>query len=66
MEKIKSIGKYFFLFFNILLFKIKKIYFKTNFYNKKISKNSPSKFNYRPSLHIISSLTSFDKKKNKN
>ena len=63
MQKIKSISKYFFLIYKILLFNLKKTYFKSDFYNKKISKNLPSKFNYKPSLHIINSLISFNKKK---
>ena len=63
MQKIKSISEYFFLIFKFFLFKLKILYFKSNFYNKKISNNLPSKFNYKPSLHIINSLTSFNKKK---
>ena len=63
MQKIKSISEYFFLIFKFFLFKLKIFYFKSNFYNKKISNNLPSKFNYKPSLHIINSLTSFNKKK---
>jgi len=63
MQKIKSIGEYFFLICKFFLFKLKIFYFKSNFYNKKISNNLPSKFHYKPSLHIINSLTSFNKKK---
>ena len=63
MQKIKSIGEYFFSFYKIILFKLKISYLKSSFYNKKISNNLRSKFNYKPSLHIINSLTSFDKKK---
>ena len=63
MQKIKSISEYFFLICKFFLFKLKIFYFTSNFYNKKISNNLPSKFNYRPSLHIINSLTSFNKKK---
>ena len=63
MQKIKSISEYFFLICKSFLFKIKYFYFKSNFYNKKITSDLPSKFNYRPSLHIINSLTSFSKKK---
>ena len=63
MQKIKSISEYFFLTCRFFLFKLKIFYFKSNYYNKKISKNLPSKFNYKPSLHIINSLTSFNKKK---
>ena len=63
MKKLKSISGYFFFFFNIFLVKLKTSYFKTVFYNTKISKNLPSRFNYKPSLHIINSLMSFDKKR---
>ena len=63
MQKIKSISEYFFLIFKFFLFKLKIFYFKSNFYNKKISNNLPSKFDYRPSLHIINSLTSINRKK---
>ncbi len=64
MQKIKSISEYFFLTFKFFLFKLKILYFKSNFYNKEISNNLPSKFDYKPSLHIINSLISFNKKKN--
>lgn len=63
MQKIKSISEYFFLISKFFLFKLKILYFKSNFYKKKISNNLPSKFDYKPSLHIINSLTSFNKKK---
>ena len=63
MQKIKSISEYFFSIYKILLFRLKISYFKSNFYDKKISTNSPYKFDYKPSAHIINSLTSFDKKK---
>jgi uncharacterized heparinase superfamily protein len=63
MQKIKSISEYFFLIFKFFLFRLKIFYFKSNYYNKKILNNLPSKFNYKPSLHIINSLISFNKKK---
>jgi len=63
MQKIKSISEYFFLIFKFFLFKLKILYFKSSFYNKKISNNFPSKFDYKPGLHIINSLTLFNKKK---
>ena len=63
MQKIKSISEYFFSIYKILLFKLKISYLKSSFYNKKISNNIAPKFNYKPSLHIINSLTSFNKKK---
>ena len=63
MQKIKSISEYFFSIYKIFLSKFKISYFKSNYYNKKISKNLPDRFNYRPSVNIISSLTTFKKKK---
>ena len=39
MQKIKSIGEYFFLIGKFFLSKLKIFYFKSNFYNKKISNN---------------------------
>lgn len=63
MQKIKSISEYFFLICEFFLFKLKVFYFKSNFYNNKISNNLPTKFSYKPSLHIINSLTPFNKKK---
>ncbi len=63
MQKIKSISEYFFLIFKFFLFKLIILYFKSNYYNKKISNNLSSKFNYKPSPHIINSLTSLNKKK---
>ena len=63
MFKIKSISKYFFSTVNLSLDKLRNSYFKTNFYNQKISKNIPSKYIYKPSPHIINCLVSFKKKK---
>ena len=44
MFKIKSISKYFFSIFNLSLDKLRNSYFKTSFYNQKISKEIPSKY----------------------
>ena len=63
MQKIKSISEYFFIICKFFLHKFKIFYFKSNFYNKKISNDLLSKFSYKPSLYIIGSLTSSDKKK---
>ena len=65
MFKIKSISKYFFSTFNLSLDKLRNSYFKTSFYNQKISKEIPSKYIYKPSPHIINCLV-FLKKKKKN
>jgi len=63
MFKIKSISKYFFSTFNLSLDKLRNSYFKTSFYNQKISKEIPSKYIYKPSPHIINCLVFFKKKK---
>ena len=42
---------------------IKKLYFKSNLYNNKISKIEISNITYRPSLSILSCLVKYDKKK---
>ena len=63
MFKIKSISKYFFSTFNLSLDKLRNSYFKTSFYNQKISKEIPSKYIYKPSPHIINCLVSLKKKK---
>ena len=63
MHKIKSIGKYFFSLIELSFDRLKNLYFKTNFYNKKISSNIPNKYNYRPSQHIINCLIAFNRKK---
>ena len=65
MFKIKSISKYFFSTVNLSLDKLRNSYFKTNFYNQKISKNIPSKYIYKPS-HILLIALFLLKKKNKN
>jgi len=51
MQKIKSISEYFFLICKFFLFKLKIFYFKSNFYNKKISN--------KRSLIIIDSFNGF-------
>ena len=63
MFKIKSISKYFYSFFNSLINNLKYSYFKTNYYNKKISRKVPARYVYKPSPHIINSLISLKKKK---
>ena len=41
----------------------KKIYKSSNFYEKKISKTFNSKFEYKPSPHLLSSIIKYQKKK---
>ena len=63
MFNTKSISQYFFPFYDLFYHKLKNFYFKSNFYNRKISKNIPSKFIYKPSPHIINCLILYNKKK---
>ena len=42
---------------------IRKLYLKSSFYNKKISKIEINNISYRPSLSILSCLVKYDKKK---
>ena len=63
MFKIKSISEYFFSTFSVSLDRLRNSYFKTSFYNNKISKNVPSRYIYKPSPHIINCLVSLKKKK---
>ena len=63
MFNTKSISQYFFPLYDLFYHKLKNFYFKSNFYNRKISKNIPSKFIYKPSPHIINCLILYNKKK---
>ncbi len=54
-----SKGRFFFNISN----SIKKIYLKSNIYDKKISKTEKSNLTYKPSPHLLSSLIKYDKKK---
>ena len=62
MSGLRSISKYFFSIFDLSFDRLKKFYFKTNFYNKKISTTVPLKYSYKPSSHIINCLVSLKKK----
>ena len=44
---------------------LRKIYQKSNFYNKKISKIDNKNFEYKPSPHLLSSIVKYQKKKYK-
>ena len=42
---------------------IRKIYFHSSYYDKRISKNSNLNLIYKPSPHLLSSLINYQKKK---
>ena len=50
------------LFFN-LLNSIRKVYLRSNLYDKKISKINENNLIYRPSPHLLSSLIKYQKQK---
>ena len=57
MHKLKSIYFYF-LSISINIIKIiKKIYFKTSFYNKSLKSKTPKQFWFYPSPFLLSSMT---------
>lgn len=55
--------KYFNQFSNNFLHQFRKIYLKSNFYDKKISKIYNDKLEYKPSPHLLSSLIKYQSKK---
>ena len=52
-------------FFHLSLNNLRKIYYNSNIYNKKISINENNTLHYKPSLSILSCLIKYEKKKNK-
>ncbi len=50
-------------FFFYITKNIRKLYLKSSFYNKKISKINNKSLEYKPSLSILSSLIKYDKKR---
>ena len=59
MLNLKS-GYFYFLAIKISLFKIiKKIYFKTNFYNSSLKSKIPKQFFFFPNAFLLSSFTSY-------
>ena len=44
---------------------VKSVYKNSNFYEKKISKTSNNSFEYKPSLHLLSSIIKYQNKKYK-
>ncbi len=58
MQKLKSIKLYFFSIFKLFFLSLKNLYFKTNFYNKKLITFIPNRILYNPSTYLNASLTS--------
>ena len=50
-------------FLNKIKDSFQKIYLNSSFYDNKISKFAESKFNYKPSAHLLSSIIEYQKKK---
>jgi len=57
MYEFNSIKLYFLSTFKIFFSNFKKIYFRTNFYNKKLVTFVPERIFYNPSTYLASSLT---------
>tara|TARA_B100001123_G_C15285258_1_gene1015407 strand:- start:248 stop:1903 length:1656 start_codon:yes stop_codon:yes gene_type:complete len=57
MLRLKSIKLYFFATLKLLFLSFRNYYLKTNFYNKKLEREIPSRIFYSPSSYLISSLT---------
>ena len=57
MYEFNSIKLYFFSVLKIFFSHFKKIYFRTNFYNKKLITFIPERIFYNPSTYLASSLT---------
>ena len=50
-------------FFFYIIRSVRKLYLKSSFYNKKISKINNKSLEYKPSLSILSCLIKYDKKR---
>ena len=57
MYRLKSIKLYFFSILKLFSLSFRNIYFKTNFYNKKLVTYIPNKIFYNPSTYLSASLT---------
>ena len=57
MYRLKSIKLYFFSILKLFFLSFRNIYFKTNFYNKKLVTFSPDRIYYNPSTYLSTSLT---------
>ena len=59
MLRLKSIKLYFFSVLKLSLSSLKNYYFKSNYYNKKLSTFIPSRIFYNPSSYLSASLVTF-------
>ena len=57
MYGLKSIKLYFFSILELFFLNFKKIYFKSNFYNRKLITFIPDRIFYKPSTYLSASLT---------
>ena len=57
MYRLKSTKLYFFSLFKIIFLNFKNLYFKSNFYNKKLVTFIPDRIFYSPSTYLNASLT---------
>jgi len=57
MYRLKSIKLYFFSILKLFFLSFRNIYFKTNFYNKKLITFIPDRIFYNPSTYLSASLT---------
>ena len=60
MYRLKSIKLYFFSIIKLFFLVFRNLYFKTNFYNKKLITAIPDRIFYSPSPHLSGSLISFN------
>ena len=61
MYRLKSIKLYFFSILKLFFLSFRNIYFKTNFYNKKLITFIPDRIFYNPSTYLSASLTTITK-----
>jgi len=57
MYRLKSIKLYFFSIINLFFLGFRKIYLKSNYYNKKLVSFTPDRIFYNPSTYLCASLT---------
>ena len=57
MYRLKSIKLYFFSILNIFFLSFRNFYFKSNYYNKKLTTFIPDRIFYRPATYLNSALT---------
>ena len=57
MYRLKSIKLYFFSILKLFFLSFRNIYFRTNFYNKKLNTFIPDRIFYNPSTYLSASLT---------